>query len=57
MITKPKRPASASLENITMAYILSLAVVVLGLGIWQDCAGSAHTEGDLGSERHGQRSC
>ncbi|WP_275399732.1 hypothetical protein [Seongchinamella sediminis] len=38
-----------------MAYILSLAVTVLGLGIWQECTGSGHSEGDLGSERHGQR--
>jgi hypothetical protein len=39
-----------------MTYILSLAVMVLGLGIWQDYTGSAHTESDLGSERHGRRS-
>ncbi|WP_275259601.1 hypothetical protein [Seongchinamella unica] len=37
-----------------MAYILSLAVMVLGLSIWQEHAGSAHAEGNLGSERHGR---
>lgn len=36
-----------------MAYILSMAVMVLGLAIWQDQLGSGHSEGDLGSERHG----
>ena len=46
----------AQLEELTMTYILSLAAVVLGLGIWQDCTGSAHTESELGSERHGQPS-
>ncbi len=39
-----------------MTYVLSMAALVLGLAIWQDCAGSAHTESELGSERHGQRS-
>ena len=37
-----------------MDYILSMSVLILGLSVWQDKSGSAHAEGDLGSERYGQ---
>lgn len=39
-----------------MVYIFSIATLFLGLGIWQEQLGSGHSESELGSERHGQRS-
>lgn len=39
-----------------MVYVISIAVIVLGLGVWQEQIGSGHSESDLGSERHGQSS-
>jgi hypothetical protein len=39
-----------------MVYILSIASLILGLGVWQEQLGSGHSESDLGSERHGQQS-
>ena len=53
--SRPGRQVLAQTEELTMTYIFSLAVMVLGLGIWQERTGSAHTESELGSERHGQR--
>lgn len=39
-----------------MVYVISIAVIVLGLGVWQEQIGSGHSESDLGSARHGQPS-
>ena len=38
-----------------MVYILSLYASILALAVWQEGNGSGHSEGDLGSERHGRR--
>jgi len=34
-----------------MSYIISIAAIVLAVGIWQEKQGSGHSEGDLGSDR------
>ena len=56
LIPRPETHAGTTVEEITMAYILSMSVLILGLSIWQDKSGSAHAESDLGSERYGQYS-
>jgi hypothetical protein len=52
----PEEPTPAITKRFIMVYVISIAVIVLGLGVWQEQIGSGHSESDLGSERHGQPS-